>query len=212
MVRDEVWRDPTGAVTVNEARTSCDNGLLFSVAYWLILPDKTQADMDWLARIFQRHELGVSMARYVRRVGDVVPTAHDDTLAVAVASPARAEAMLEYGRDHAWVWGPDPEHWFGRLPIFPPAIELLATGDCGYIGKLMLAGCYLVNSLKCRKSDNSRLLLYVAHQGIRGKSRLVDAALAVWRAAVGPPGKIFTDYFNQPGNPLGAPENVPKAW
>ena len=204
------WLDLNGEVTTNADLTPDDNPITHSVAYFNLIKNPEPPEWDWLLGVFRRHALYGGLINYARRIGDIEPSAQDDHEAVASKSNMRASAMLKWGRSTAWIWGNGSraELFFGRFVTFPPMIELCANGDTSVLGKLLIAGAFIQNAFNGKKHDNSRLRLSVIHDGVRGLSTIVDTALWIWRKRAGGRKVIYANYFSQPGNPMGNPDNV----
>lgn len=206
------WMTSGRAITLYRDGGESDNTIMFSVIYYMLLQKRREAtyyDLEWIEGLISMRRLQNGV--YCRRVGDTWPSAHDDHVAAAAATAYRAEQVYLYGKAHRWCWPTEnrKEGWFWRFPFFVPFVEMVSQGHTNVLFQLSFCVAFLLNAVKGRAHDNSRMLLWVMQERAFGKHWLVDRALDLWRKRVGSPAKIFQDYF-RPEHPLS--KYAPGSW
>lgn len=179
---------------------SCDNGLLFSSTYMMLLGEEaTTSDVIWFTHLVETCSLEPGLlARYPT---ETWPSSWDDHVGVAVAAAhynkTIAKDLWAYGKSHHFMYG---SNFLARIVDFMPTLKCAAGEPLTWLEQALVATAFLANFWEDREQVSGRCLLYLKQRLFWGKYWLIDLAISLWRARMGklyPQGmrQVYTMYF-----------------
>lgn len=171
---------------------SCDNALLFTSTYVAL----NLQDRDYVYgpfyRFFKACEVPNESGLYYRYPGVITFNEFDDLTGISVAFNLigytyGAKEILEHGRKNWYFWNNlNPgvkvkEAFFGRIPSFVAGLKAAAGEKLNLFDVFYTAIAYIYDAYVDKQETNGRCMLYLRQKVLRGKSMLLDLALAFWR-------------------------------
>jgi hypothetical protein len=171
---------------------SCDNALLFTSTYVALNPNDTTYWCDYFIPFMQACQVPNQRGLYYRYPGVITFNEFDDLTGISVACNQigynlDAIAILEHGRKNLYFWNNlNPgvkvkEAFFGRIPSFVAGLKAAAGEKLNLFDVLYTAIAYIYDAYVDKQETNGRCMLYLRQKVLRGKSMLLDLALAFWR-------------------------------
>lgn len=210
-----LYREPITRMVVgvkNPGDHSCDNGLLFSAEYLMLLPhEDLGSEREWFQTLVTTCEVMPGLIR--RYPGDPGYEAHDDyigTLAgLWLLQSSLRFAFLDYGKTNWWLFNnvdpgkPRAEQWLGRFPIFPVFVKAACDQPLGWLDQWIWLLTLIYGVFADVTGDtSSKILQWLMNQTVTGKGyKLIDFGLWFWkkRMLANVPGgmqQVFAIYFN----------------
>lgn len=170
-------------LTPNPETGSCDNGLLFSSIFMMLLkayqPERVHEWVPWYGKIISERTLlnGV----YCRKTAEVWPSHWDDHIGVAMASLAlrtgHRHDILAHGRQYMGFWG---KEFLWRIPLFYIMCQFCSRESLTWLERQILRIVFAFNLFEPKAETSGKVILFLAYLCLRGFYQDVDQTLSVW--------------------------------
>lgn len=183
----KLYLEPNNGVvglTPLPSENSCDNGLLFSSVFIVLLsvyePEEINQWRAWFHRIV--HQRTIQPGCYFRRLNEPgVPSHWDDHIGIALAGYClKSQHPLDiwsYGIGHLGFWG---KEFLWRIPLFFLMSRFTAKEKLGLLERWALRLIYSFNMLEPASETSGKVILLCSYFCIRGLYPDLDETLEAW--------------------------------
>lgn len=190
------YREPTyGLVSnvKNPGDRSCDNGLLFSATYIVLLDRAPEqyAELVWFIDIIRK--CSIENGVYARYPGEKTPTTHDDlTGIVSIGRGTLASLGLYfYLNMHDWFYPAEGSqvsdasrygNLLARIVDFPATVRAAATVKLTTLSKVGFCLGLLWNCFEKKSETSGKCLIYLKARTVeKSGSRICNLTVWIWR-------------------------------